>query len=65
MSRYTITTLQDITGFAPRDSIWTACFGDFDLDVPTGTGPTEAAAIADLLDNYKAPWGDADYKEST
>lgn len=59
MSTYTITTSQDNTGVAPRDSIWNACFGDFDLDVPYGAGHTEAAAIADLLANNDAPWGEA------
>lgn len=36
-----------------------AWFGDFHICNPAGCGKTEAASIADLLANYKAPWGDA------
>jgi hypothetical protein len=39
---------------------WIAWFGgQWEWGDPKGKGPTEAAAIADLLANNKAPWGDA------
>lgn len=28
---------------------WNACFGDYDLGVPVGTGKTEAVAMIDLI----------------
>jgi hypothetical protein len=31
------------------DSIWAACFDEYDLDDPVGTGPTAEDAIIDLL----------------
>jgi hypothetical protein len=31
------------------DSKWAACFDEYDLDDPVGTGPTAEDAIIDLL----------------
>lgn len=56
MSKYTISTEQDNTGIAPGQFSWRAWFGDWDLGDPIGEGPTEAAAIADLIENYDCPW---------
>lgn len=42
MSKIKITTWRN-------DHEWSACYGDYDLGVPVGTGVTESIAIIDLL----------------
>jgi hypothetical protein len=46
---------EDLTGFAPPDSRYSAIDDDtYDgPGSPIGTGPTEAAAIADLLEQLE------------
>ena len=58
--RYTIVTGKDFT--APHDFRWQASWNDFDLGVPMGMGPTEEAAVRDLVDNYDFP-AIKDYKD--
>ena len=47
---YEITTFQDT--HAPPSNRWVACFGDYDLDVPTGHGATEEEAAVDLIEMH-------------
>lgn len=52
-----IETRSDLTGFAPKDSLWTAIDTDtYDgaSDSLIGAGPTQAEAIADLLEKTNA-----------
>jgi hypothetical protein len=39
----------------PPDMMFQACFDDFDLDCPTGSGPTPEEAIIDLLSLHDLP----------
>ena len=50
-----IVTDPDLTGFAPPDSRYSAIDDDTYCGpgCPVGTGPTEAAAIADLLEQLE------------
>jgi hypothetical protein len=56
MNKYSITTARDITGFAPTQFLWSAWFGDMDVDTAYGHGATEADAVEDLIDNNDCPW---------
>jgi hypothetical protein len=54
-----VSTNEDNTGFAPKDSQWTAIDCDTydgadDSRHPIGSGATEAEAIADLLEQIEA-----------
>lgn len=57
----TITTWQQ--DYAPPKERWAACYGEYDggdndgNGPHCGTGPDEAAAIIDLLENYELPKG--------
>ncbi len=48
--KYEITTWQ--YPHAPPFACWMACFGEYDLDAPTGTGATEEEAITNLIEMH-------------
>lgn len=54
MNKYTIYTIEDFSGAAPWNMQWAASFSPLDEGEPTinGYGPTEEAAIADLVTNH-------------
>jgi hypothetical protein len=43
---------------APPQYQYVACFGDYDLGVDTGHGPSAETAMIDLITNYELPKGE-------
>lgn len=56
MNRYTIYVIEQMC--APARMRYAAAFHPLDEgdSWPTGEGPTEEAAIQDLIDNHDRPW---------